>query len=93
MPSANNKQTNLHMISKQMIAGTAVKQTSSCADSSPKSSLEWSGGTLLDTTSNVVPWEKGDDVTPATTDDVETVELKWDEGVELKYTLEITDIP
>ena len=80
MPSANKKQTNLQMSSKQMIASMAVKQTSSCADSSPKSSLESPGGTLLDTTPNVVPKETGDDVTPSTRDDVETVELKGDEN-------------
>ena len=38
--SVNSKQKNMHMINKQMIASMAVKQTFSCADGSPKSSLE-----------------------------------------------------
>ena len=74
--SANSKQKNMHMINKQMMASTAVKQTSGCADSSPKSSLESPGGTHLDTTSNVVTGETGDGVTTAPTDDAETFTLE-----------------
>ena len=71
----------------------AIKQTSSCADSSSKSSLESPGGPLLDTTSNVVTRETGDGVPPVPTDDGKPVTLKADGGVVLNYMPEMPDIP
>ena len=60
MTTANSNQKNLHTINKLMMDITAVRQTSSCGDGRPKSSLQSPGGPLLETTSNVVSGETKD---------------------------------
>ena len=68
------------MINRLMMDTTAFRQTCSCANSRPKSSLASPEGPLLDTTSNVVTGETKDGVTPALTDDAETVTMDSDGG-------------
>ena len=91
MASAKSKKKKLYMINKLMMETTAVRQTSSCEDSRPKSSLESPGGPLLETTSNVVTGETKDGVCPEPANDADNVTMDLDRGVVLKYMLEMPD--
>ena len=84
---------NLYMINKLMMDTTAVRQTSSCEDIRPKSSLESPGGPLLETTSNVVTGKTKDAVTPEPANGADNVTMDSDRGVVLKYMLEMPDNP